>query len=215
LACLVGRWGAQFRNQTALRPGASEERGTRDHCAPQGQIIVPVNLTVRMKIAQCSADTCGKYLLDVCFPPPRKYVFRHCAFCGRQAASCRCNERGRPMLRRVVCGFVVVLATAGLLTADEKKKEEGIKGKIVKVDATKNTITIKTDSGNKTFTLTDDTKYIGPRGGVSEAGIKDDRIAVGNEVRIVTAKGGKTAQEVHLSYRGRSGKDKSTKDKDK
>jgi hypothetical protein len=120
------------------------------------------------------------------------------------------------MVRQTVCGFVVVLATAGLLAADDKKdKDSGIKGKIVKVDAAKNTITIKTDSGNKTFTLNDDTKYIGPRGGVSDAGIKDDRLAVGNEVRIVPAAGGKTAKEIHLPYRNRSGKDKSAKDKDK
>ena len=120
------------------------------------------------------------------------------------------------MVRRIGGLVVLILVGGALLAADDKKptkKEEGIKGTVVKVDAAKNTLTVKTDSGTKTYTLTDDAKYIGPRGGVSDAGIKDDRLAVGNEVRIVLAGNNKSVKEVHLPYRKRDAKGKTSTDK--
>ena len=84
----------------------------------------------------------------------------------------------------------------------------GTKGKIVKVDAEHKTILVTTDDGKKLeVQVGDGTKFVGPRGGVSKQGLKDDRLAVGAEVRLVVS--GKEAKEVHLPYRPRktAGKD--------
>ena len=70
------------------------------------------------------------------------------------------------------------------------------------------TIAIKTTSGRQTFLVTGDTKYFGAGGEACANGISDDRLAVGNEVRIVPELSGKTAKEVHLSSGKRAGKDK-------
>ena len=46
-------------------------------------------------------------------------------------------------------------------------------------------------------------EFVGPHGGISKAGLKDDRLAVGNEVTLVLS--GKSLKEIHLPYRARSG----------
>ena len=51
------------------------------------------------------------------------------------------------------------------------------------------------------------TKFIGPRGGVSEQGIKDDRLIKGAELTLVIAGNNRTIHEVRLPER------KPTKDK--
>jgi len=40
----------------------------------------------------------------------------------------------------------------------------------------RNVITAMTDDGKKDYDVNQDTKFIGPRGGVSEKGIEDDRL---------------------------------------
>src|SRR5207245_2680533 len=69
-------------------------------------------------------------------------------------------------------------------------------------------VAIKTMSGRQTFRVTGDTKYFGPDGEACANGIQDERLATGNEVRIVTGLGGKTAKEVHLSSGKTAGKGK-------
>ena len=74
-------------------------------------------------------------------------------------------------------------------------------GKVVKVDAKKNTITLNTLDGKKVYTVSDETKFVGPRGGVSDDGIKDDRLKVGAEITLVIAGNNKTVREVRLPMR--------------
>ena len=106
------------------------------------------------------------------------------------------------MLRHTIAALVLlVLFAANLFAADKE-----VKGTVVKVDVKASTLTIKTDDGEKTYDINDDTKFLGPKGGVSKEGIKDDRLAVGAEVKLVIAGNNKTAREVHLPER---------KDKDK
>ena len=134
------------------------------------------------------------------------------------------------MLRRLVAGLVGAVVLAGsLLTvaaAQEAKKDKGkdapkeakeIKGTITKVDVDKMSFSIKTEDGKMMdFKVNDDVKFIGPRGGVSKMGIKDDRVKVGAEVKLTMDATGKTLKEVHLPVRARGGdKGKDTKDKDK
>jgi hypothetical protein len=42
------------------------------------------------------------------------------------------------------------------------------------------------------------TKFIGPKGGVSDKGIEDDRLQVGVEVRLKVADNNRTLHEVHI-----------------
>ena len=134
------------------------------------------------------------------------------------------------MLRRLVAGLVgAVVLTGSLLTvaaAQDAKKDKGkdspkdtkeIKGTITKVDVDKMSFSIKTEDGKTMdFKVDDDVKFIGPRGGVSKMGIKDDRVKVGAEVKLTMDSTGKTLKEVHLPRRGGGtdkGKDKKDKDK--
>jgi len=119
------------------------------------------------------------------------------------------------MLRRLVTGLVGAAVLAGSMLAvataqdakkdapkDKKADTKEIKGKITKVDADKMTLSIETDDGKKLdFKVDKGVEFIGPRGGLSKEGIKDDRVKVGAEVKLVTDASGKTLKEVHLPVR--------------
>jgi hypothetical protein len=128
------------------------------------------------------------------------------------------------MFKRMLVVLIGTAALAGtMLTAAAQEKKDSakdkkatakegteIKGKITKLDVDKKTFTVETDDGRKLdFKIGDDVKYVGPRGGASKEGIKDDRFKVGNEVKLVTDAGGKTLKEVHLPVR-KKGADKGT-----
>jgi hypothetical protein len=82
------------------------------------------------------------------------------------------------------------------------KDVKGTLAKVVSVDVEKRVLVVQTENGKKVeLKLDKDVKFIGPRGGVSEKGIKDDRLAVGHEIKFVTETGGKSVTEVHLAYR--------------
>jgi hypothetical protein len=106
------------------------------------------------------------------------------------------------MLRHSIAASIALLVLASSLLAADKE----VKGTIVKVDVKKNVITVKTDDGNKDYDVNKDTKFIGPRGGLSEKGIEDDRLEKGAEVTLKVAGNNKTLREVHLAMR--KGKDK-------
>jgi hypothetical protein len=77
-----------------------------------------------------------------------------------------------------------------------------IVGKLKEINLTKMQFGIVTDSGKvHFFTVNKETKFIGPKGGISEDGLKDDRMAKGNVVKVLPAKDKKTAAEVHLPVR--------------
>ncbi len=98
------------------------------------------------------------------------------------------------MVRHAIVALVGLCLIAGSLLAADKE----VKGKVVKVDAAKKVLTIKTDEGNKEYTVGADTKFVGPKGGVSKEGIKDERLVPGAEVKLVIAGNNKTVREVHL-----------------
>jgi hypothetical protein len=101
------------------------------------------------------------------------------------------------MLRHSIAVLVTLLVFAGTLLAADKE----IKGKIVKVDVKKNVITVMTDDGKKDYDVNKDTKFIGPRGGISDKGIEDDRLQPGTEVTLKIAGNNRTLHEVHLPVR--------------
>ena len=70
------------------------------------------------------------------------------------------------MVRRVLSAFVVLLAFAAFILAGE------IKGKITKVDAENNKITVTVDDKDQELTITKDTKFISPKGNELKGGLK-------------------------------------------
>ena len=101
------------------------------------------------------------------------------------------------MLRHPVAALVALFVFAGALPAADRE----VKGKIVKVDVKNKVITVDTDDGKKEFDVNKDTKFIGPKGGVSEKGIEDDRLVKGAEVKLIVAGNNRTLREVHLPVR--------------
>jgi hypothetical protein len=98
------------------------------------------------------------------------------------------------MLRHAIMAVVIlVLFAGGLLAADKE-----VKGKLVKVDVDKKVLTINTDDGKKEYAVSAETKFIGPKGGVSKDGIKDERLVAGAELKLVIAGNNKTVREVHI-----------------
>ena len=101
------------------------------------------------------------------------------------------------MFRHAALGLVALFIFAGFVSAADKE----VKGTVVKVDLKNNTLTVKTDDGEKTYDVNDKTKYLGPKGGLSDAGLKDDRLVKGAEVKLVIAGNNRTAHEIHLPER--------------
>jgi hypothetical protein len=106
------------------------------------------------------------------------------------------------MLRHSLVGLIGLLALAGTVLAADKE----VKCKLIRVDVKKKVLTVMTDDGKKEYDVNDDTKFIGPKGGVSDKGIDDNRLVKGAELKLVVAGNNKTLREVHLPER--SGKDK-------
>ena len=101
------------------------------------------------------------------------------------------------MLRYSPVALVALFIFAGGLLAADKE----LTAKIVKVDVKKKVVTVSTEDGKKDYDVNDDTKFIGPKGGVSDKGINDDRLVPGTEVRLVIAGNNRTLREVHLPER--------------
>jgi len=96
-----------------------------------------------------------------------------------------------------VCVFLIL--TAALLAADKS-----VTATLVKVDVKKKMLIVKTDDGKKEYDVNADTKFIGPKGGVSDEGIKDDRLKAGAKLKLVVAGNNRTLREVHLPERKNS-----------
>jgi hypothetical protein len=91
------------------------------------------------------------------------------------------------------------LAPAGAQGDKQSDIKGGIEATLKKVDAEKGTLTVTTANGrDHTFTVTDDTTIVGPRGGVVRRRLSDPRFHPGLEVTVVAS--GTTATQVHLGY---------------
>lgn len=97
----------------------------------------------------------------------------------------------RHSLAALLALFVLGLS---VLAADKE-----VKGTLVKVDVKKNVLTVKgEDDKEHAYDVAEDTKFIGPKGGVSEKGIKDDRLIKGVELKLIVAGNNRTLREVHI-----------------
>ena len=99
----------------------------------------------------------------------------------------------------------VVVALVLCLCSDQVqggKDKDLVVGKVKTVNAEKSYFTIALESGKeRKFSVDKTTKFVGPKGGVSADGLKDDRMVKGNEVKVMPSKDGKTASEVRLPVR--------------
>lgn len=86
----------------------------------------------------------------------------------------------------------------------EIKKVEDVTGTVSSVDKKAGSFTIVVEKKDRKFLVTDDTKFIGPKGGkrgTGKEGLDDDCMAKGYEIRVVPTKDAKSAAEVHLPNR--------------
>jgi hypothetical protein len=105
-------------------------------------------------------------------------------------------------LSALILGAAVCAAGLPSVEAQGEKKSElkgGIEGTLKKADAEKGTLTVTTTDGrDRTFSITDDTTIVGPRGGVVRRGLNDPRFHPGLDITVLAS--GATATEVHLGY---------------
>jgi hypothetical protein len=105
------------------------------------------------------------------------------------------------MLRSVLLS-AALFCTGIVFAADQKTANQeiqgGIEGKVKSVDVAGKTLTIITQGRERTFTITDDTVLLGPRGGKVRRHLKDPRFREGFPVTVVAQ--GATAAEVHLGF---------------
>jgi len=101
------------------------------------------------------------------------------------------------MIRRPVLALIAFLLAASVLVAADKT----VTVTLIKVDVKKKTLFVKVDDEKKLYVVDSKTKFIGPKGGVSEDGIKDDRLKPGASLELVIAGNNKTVREVHLPER--------------
>lgn len=107
-------------------------------------------------------------------------------------------------MRNTLCAVRALLAVASvlvLLLPTSTAADKELTAKLVKVDVKNNVLTVKTDDGEKKYDVNDETKFLGPKGGVSDKGIKDDRLVAGAELKLVIAGNNRTLREVHLPER--------------
>lgn len=108
------------------------------------------------------------------------------------------------MLRHSMAALLALFIMVVSVRAADKE----VKCTLVNVDAKNNVITVKAEDGTEhRYDVNSETKFIGPKGGVSDQGIKDDRLTKGAALTLIIAGNNKTAREVHLPER-KSGKDK-------
>jgi hypothetical protein len=103
------------------------------------------------------------------------------------------------MPRRIATSILAFLLLAGVVLAADKTYN----ATLIKVDVRKKLLLVKIEDEKKEYVVDSKTKYIGPRGGVSEDGIKDDRLKPGALLQLVIAGNNKTVREVHLPERSK------------
>jgi hypothetical protein len=108
------------------------------------------------------------------------------------------------MSRRVLAAVAVLFACAAFVVAAE------IKGKISKVDAENNKITVTVDGKDQEFTLTKDTKIVGGKGDIKD-GLKSKRfsdkaIKQGIDVTVTTEKKDDKEVVTQVKISGKKGK---------
>jgi hypothetical protein len=101
------------------------------------------------------------------------------------------------MIRRPVLALIAILLAASVLVAADKT----VSVTLIKVDIKKKILFVKSGDDKKEYVIDAKTKFLGPKGGASEAGIKDDRLKPGAPLELVIAGNNRTVREVRLPER--------------
>ncbi len=96
----------------------------------------------------------------------------------------------------LLCAMAIAAFAAFATPAVGADVPGGIKGDIVKVDTAKSTLTVHTQTGDKTYTIAQTTQIVGPRGGIVHKRLQDPRFHAGLHVTIVAS--GMAATQVLL-----------------
>ncbi len=116
----------------------------------------------------------------------------------------------------LLCGSAAAQKDAPKKDAPAKEEPKGHTVKVKSVDEKTHMLVVTTAEGKSlTFKIEKEIKIVGPRGGVSDDRLKDDRLAAGHEVTLFYGTDGKTLKEIKLGFRKKAPeKDKPTvKDK--
>jgi hypothetical protein len=102
------------------------------------------------------------------------------------------------MFRNSIVALMAILLLAGSVLAADKE----VKCKLVKADAKNSVLTVITEDGRTAkYSVNEATRFIGPKGGASDDGMKDDRLVKGAEVTLVIAGNNRTIREIRLPER--------------
>jgi hypothetical protein len=101
------------------------------------------------------------------------------------------------MLRRFATTLFAFLIIAGTVLAADKT----FNATLIKVDVKKKLLIVKVEDEKKEYVIDSKTKFLGPKGGLSDDGIKDDRLKPGAALELVIAGNNRTVREVHLPKR--------------
>jgi hypothetical protein len=101
------------------------------------------------------------------------------------------------MLRRFATTLFAFLILAGTVLAADKT----FNATLIKVDVKKKVLIVKVEDEKKEYVIDSKTKFLGPKGGLSDDGIKDDRLKPGAALELVIAGNNRTVREVHLPKR--------------
>jgi hypothetical protein len=101
------------------------------------------------------------------------------------------------MLRRFATTLFAFLIIAGTVLAADKT----FNATLIKVDVKKKLLLVKVEDEKKEYVIDSKTKFLGPKGGLSDDGIKDDRLKPGAALELVIAGNNRTVREVHLPKR--------------
>ncbi len=96
----------------------------------------------------------------------------------------------------LLCAMAIAAFAAFATPAVGADVPGGIKGDIVKVDTAKSTLTVHTQTGDKTYTIAPTTQIVGPRGGIVHKRLQDPRFHAGLHVTVVAS--GTAATQVLL-----------------
>jgi hypothetical protein len=111
------------------------------------------------------------------------------------------------MLKRATGTLLCAIAIAALATVSAQAAgsdvKGGVEGKVVKVDATKGTVTITSEGSEKTYNVSATTQIVGPRGGLVHRRLHDKRFHEGLPITVVAT--GTTATQLLLGVDRKAG----------
>jgi hypothetical protein len=121
------------------------------------------------------------------------------------------RAEGSKMVRRAV-GALAIATTLILLAAQAAQQKDKdtteLTAKVVKTDVEKGILTVADMGKNREFTVTEQTKIVGPKGFDSKERLKDERFAAGWELKLTIAADGKKLVQIQLPLRKEKKSDK-------